>query len=315
VVDEGKENMTESHMISLADFLGSWGRDTEEGPVKGVYVTGGGEPLMNKNTMSLIERLSSNKIESAVITNGVFLNDEKIDIIVRNCRWIGISMDAVTSKTYNLMKGLPSQSDIFGKVKESLVKLVKRSEHYGSKCDIGFKFLLHPYNIDEIYEAAKLAREIGVKDFHLRPVRYINFDKIKEGTVDFSSNLSLINDQFEKVQELNTEKFHVYGVRHKFNTDLTIKKNFSKCRAIPLEPTFAADGKVYLCFDHRGDDRMVLCNHYPDASEISSVWNSDRHKEMVDKIDVSKCPSCTFSSYNEAIEKALIKDNMCVNFL
>jgi len=315
VVDEGKETMTEEHLIKIADFFGEWGRDSKEGHIKGVYITGGGEPLMNTNTMSLVERLTKNQIQSAIITNGVFFNDESIDIVSRNCRWVGISVDAVTNKTYNLMKGLPEKSKIFEKVIENLKKLVAYSTEYGSKCDIGFKFLLHPYNIDEIYDAAVFARSIGVKDFHLRPVRYINFAKIKEGTVNFNDKLDVINEQFDKVQTLNTKDFHVYGIRHKFNNDLSIKKNFSKCRIIPIEPTFAADGNVYLCFDHRGEESMILCRHSPDVSEISKIWNSDMHKNMVDNIDILKCPSCTFSSYNEAIEKVLLKDNMCINFL
>jgi len=315
VVDEGNEYMSEEHMLEIADFLGSWGKDTEEGPVKGVYITGGGEPLMNKGTMSLVERLRDNNIEPAIITNGVFLNDDNIDVIVKNCRWIGISVDANTNKTYNMMKGLPEKAELFEKVLDNISKLVKRSEHFGSTCDIGFKFLLHPYNIDEVFDAALRARSLGVKDFHLRPVRYLNFEKIKEGTVDFSQSLEQINEQFEKVQELNTDSFHVYGVRHKFKKDLSIKKNFTKCRAIPLEPTFAADGKVYMCFDHRGDEKTVLCNHFPKVDTLASVWNSDFHKKMVDSIDVNKCPSCTFSSYNEAIEKIVLKDNMCANFL
>ncbi len=315
VVDNGSEKMPEDHMLKIADFLGSWGKDTKEGHVKAVYVTGGGEPLMNKGTMSLVERLKENSIESAIITNGVFLTDESIDIIVRNCRWIGLSMDANTNNTYNMMKGLPPKANIFEKVIENISKLVKRSEHYGSTCDIGFKYLLHPYNIDEIYDAAIRARSLGVRDFHLRPVRYINFEKIKEGTVDFSQRLDFINEQFNKVQELNTKDFHVYGVRHKFKKDLSIKKNFKKCRAIPLEPTFAADGKVYMCFDHRGDEKTVLCNHYPSVEELASIWNSEKHKNMVRSIDVDKCPSCTFSSYNEAVEKIVIRDNMCRNFI
>jgi MoaA/NifB/PqqE/SkfB family radical SAM enzyme len=315
VVDEGKETMTEEHLINIADFLGEWGKDTQEGHIKGVYVTGGGEPLMNPNTMSLVERLTKNDIQSAIITNGAFINDEIIDIVASNCRWIGISVDAVTNKTYNAMKGLPDKAKILDKVVENIRKLVQASEKYGSKCDVGFKFLLHPYNIEEIYDAAIFARSLGVKDFHLRPVRYLNFEKIKEGTVNFSDRLVEINEQFEKVQTLNTDRFHVYGVRHKFNTDLSIKKNFSKCRAVPLEPTFAADGNVYLCFDHRGEDSMVLCKHSPDVTDISKVWNTDLHKSMMDSINVDKCPSCTFSSYNEAIEKVVLKDNMCANFL
>lgn len=270
---------------------------------------------MNPATPALIERLSQNGLQSAVITNGTFLNDENMAIILRDCRWIGISVDAVCNETYNTMKGLSPKATVFDMLIEKIRKLVRKKEDMGSICDIGFKFLLHPNNYKEIYAAAELAKGLGVNDFHLRPVRYINFDKIDASTVKFEDKLSFINDQFDYVQALNSERFHVYGVRHKFNSDLSIKKNFSTCRAIPLEPTFSSDGRVHCCFDQRGREELVLCNHYPDVAEISHFWNSDRHKEIVRGINVKSCPACTFSSYNEAIEKAVLKDRMCINFI
>lgn len=315
VVADGKETMSEEHMIKLADFFKDWGSDKPEGHIKAVYLTGGGEPLMNPNTMSVIERLKQNDIESAVITNGTFLNDEKIDIIAKNCRWIGVSVDAVTNKTYNYMKGLPVNSTVYDLVIENIKKIVKRSRELNTGCDVCFKFLLHPYNMSEIFEAAKLAKEIGVKDFHLRPIRYINFEKIDASKINFKDNIEFINKQFELVHTLNSKNFNVYGVRHKFNLDLSIKKNFSKCRIIPIEPTFGADGYVHTCFDMRGKEDMILCNHYPDVTEIARIWNSDKHKKIMASIEVEKCPACTFSMYNEAIEKTILKDKMCINFL
>jgi MoaA/NifB/PqqE/SkfB family radical SAM enzyme len=315
IVKNSQETMTEKHLSDLADFFGAWGSDRPEGHPKSCYISGGGEPLMNPSTPSFIERLSQKGIQSAVITNGTFLNDSNTLAILKNCRWVGISVDATCNKTYNLMKGLPEKSTVFDMVIEKMKKLVRQKEATGSACDIGFKFLLHPHNYKEIYAAAELARSLGVNDFHLRPVRYINFDKIDADTIDFKGNLNFINEQFEKVQTLNTNSFHVYGIRHKFNPDLSIKKSFSKCRAIPLEPTFSSDGQIHVCFDQRGRESLVLCNHYPEVSEIAGVWNSEKHKEMIRKIVVEECPACTFSSLNEAIEKAVIRDNMCINFV
>lgn len=311
-VKDGKDELSEEHMIKLADFLGQWGADTPEGHPKSVYITGGGEPLQHPSTPALLERLHQNSIQSAIITNGTFLNDESIDIIVKTCRWIGVSVDAVTCQTFNKMKGLPSKSKVLDLVIENIKKLVKRSKELGTGCDIGFKFLLHPFNYHEIYLAAELARNLGVQDFHLRPVRYTNFTRIDENEIDFKNPLVQINKLFEKIHELNSDTFHVYGVRHKFNPDLSIKKNFSRCRVIPIQPTFGADGNVYCCFDMRG--RYPLCTHYPDVSEIAKIWNTEEHKKIVNSIKVKNCPGCTFGVYNEIIENVILKDSMCRNF-
>lgn len=315
IVKNSQETMTREHLMKLADFLGVWGSDRPEGHPKSCYISGGGEPLLNPYTPDFIERLAQNGIQSAVITNGTFINYSKAIVMLKHCRWVGISVDAACNKTYNLMKGLPDKSTVFDMVIEKIKDLVKAREVLKSDCDIGFKFLLHPHNYKEVYAAAEMARDLGVNDFHLRPVRYVNFDKIDASMINFKENLDFIDEQFEKVQTLNTDSFHVYGIRHKFNPDLSIKKSFKKCRAIPLEPTFSSDGRVHVCFDQRGNESLVLCNHYPDVAEITKVWNSDRHKELVRNIVVDNCPACTFSSYNETIEKAVMQDNMCINFV
>lgn len=159
IVKDGSETLSEEHMIKLADFLGIWGSDKLECHVKAAYITGGGEPLMNPATMSLLERLRTNNIQTAVITNGTFLDDEKIDIIVKTCRWIGVSVDATTNKTYNLMKGLPKKSKTFDRVINNIRKMAKKSNELNTGCDVCFKFLLHPYNVHEIYGAAELAKK------------------------------------------------------------------------------------------------------------------------------------------------------------
>jgi sulfatase maturation enzyme AslB (radical SAM superfamily) len=43
----------------------------------------------------------SNGLQNGLITNGSLLTDQSIDIVAKVCRWVGFSMDAATSKTFN----------------------------------------------------------------------------------------------------------------------------------------------------------------------------------------------------------------------
>jgi hypothetical protein len=72
---------------------------------------------------------------------------------------------------------------------------------------------------------------------------------------------------------------------------------------------------VHLCFDVRGKKEWILCKHYPDPREILKVWGSEKHKKIIDSVNVSKCPRCTFGPYNEIIEKAIIEDKMFLDFI
>jgi MoaA/NifB/PqqE/SkfB family radical SAM enzyme len=314
IIDNKRPDLPEEHWIKLADFIASWGKDTPEGPPRSACVSGGGEPFMNKATPALLERLHENGLEIGVISNASLLDDHKIDVLARTCRWVGISMDAALPETYNLVKGM--KGDYFFKVCENIRKLTTRIGQLGVQNDVGFKFLLSPLNYNEIYSAALIARSLGVKDFHLRPVGYLNITKVEGEKLEYTPEMmEHINDQINMAMRLETENFRVFAVRHKFTDGFMPKKNFKRCWTIPMLPTFSADGNVYMCFDMRGRKELIMCSHYPDPSEILSFWNTEKHKKMVQGLNVNDCPRCTFSVFNEVVEQVFLKDNMCRKFL
>jgi MoaA/NifB/PqqE/SkfB family radical SAM enzyme len=304
--------MSEEHMIKLVDFLADWRDSTHHKTPNSACISGGGEPFMNKSIDVLFEHMHEKSMEIGIITTGYPLTDKNIDVIARTTRWIGFSMDAALNTTYKKVKGI-KKDDAMQIVIENMKKLVKRVEHYKTKCDVSYKFLLTPDNALEIYEAIKLAKEIGVKDFHLRPAGWDNLSKVKEKP-DYSTYIDEINKQIEEGMKLETPNFSVFGIRHKFNPDFTRKINFSRCWAIPILPTFGADGNVHTCFDMRGRKDLILCRHDPDPAEILKVWNTDYHRNMIRNIKIEKCPRCTFGAYNEIVEKVIIDDSMCKNW-
>ena len=302
--------MSEEHMIKLVDFLADWRDSTRHGTPNSACVSGGGEPYMNKNINSLFIRMYENGMQIGPISTGFLLTDKDIIVVAKTCRWFGFSIDAATSQTYNLVKGL-SGGNSFDKTIENMRKLVKKINDLGSKCDVAYKFLLTPDNADEVYAAIKLAKDIGVKDFHLRPAGWDNLSKIQEKRVYDNNTIKYVNDQIEAGMKLETKEFRVFGIRHKFNPDFSRKINFTRCWAIPLLPTFGADGNVHICFDMRGRKDLIMCRHDPDPTEILRFWNTDKHKKMVQDIKIEDCPRCTFGSYNEVVEKVIIDDSMC----
>lgn len=304
--------MSGEHMIKLVDFLADWRDSTHHKTPNSACVSGGGEPYMNKNINALFERMAFHGMEIGIITTGYPMTNEDIDIVAKTTRWIGFSMDSATNYTYKKVKGI-KKNNALEKVINNMKTLIKRIEHYKTNCDVAYKFLLTPDNALEIYDAIKLAKEIGVKDFHLRPAGWDNLSNVKNKP-DYTKYLDDINVQLEEGMKLETKNFRVFGIRHKFNPDFSRKINFSRCWAIPMLPTFGADGNVHTCFDMRGKKDLILCRHDPDPSEILTVWNSDFHKNIIKNIKIENCPRCTFGSYNEIVEKVIIDDSMCRAF-
>ncbi|KKL60489.1 hypothetical protein LCGC14_2204790 [marine sediment metagenome] len=307
IICKKSNNLPTKHLIKISDMCADWG-------VKSMCVAGGGEPMMNVGFLLLLQRNHKNDIETGVITNGSLIKDKHIDTMVDTCRWVGISVDSGTKETFEKIKKV--RKDMFDVVINNINKLTNKIKQVNSKCDVAYKYLLHPLNASEIYEAAKLAKSLGVNDFHMRPVGWDNITITKKSnSLLFTPDIfKTTNEQIKMAMELEDDAFHFYGVRHKFDQNFKRKVNFSRCWAIPLIPTFGADGNVHTCFDMRGREDLIMCSHYPDPEEIRRMWNTEKHKELIRTIDISKCPRCTFGIYNEMVEKVFIKDMMCRNF-
>lgn len=304
IIDNQKSNLSIEHWLNVSDFLKDWG-------VKSSCVAGGGEPMRHPGLGKFLLRQKENNIQNGLISNGSLMTPELIDIMAATCRYVGISMDAGTNKTFMKLKGI-SNKKIFSNILVNIAGLVGRIAQTDSECDVAYKYLITHQNAYEIYEAAKIAKDIGVKDFHSRPVGFDNIDKVAGLTNEALADVvDVINEQIEKAMELEDGYFRFFGIRHKFKPNFERKVGFKKCSAIPLVATFCADGKVYLCFDRRGDQTQVLCEHYPDPKAILEVWGSEVHKKMMNDVDPEKCPRCTFGPYNEMVEQVFIKDEMC----
>lgn len=301
-------SLSEKHLLNLADFYKEWG-------VKATCVAGGGEPMMNPGFAAFLYRLHKNGVKSGVITNGSFLDEKNARAVAECSSWCGFSIDAGSNDVFMKVKGLKDKK-MFDEVINNIRNLVKIKKQLKSKVEITYKYLLHPFNAKDIYKAAKLAKALGMNTFHLRPVCWDNlYNQEHEKAVNFSDYIETIESEIQKARALEDKNFNFYSVRHKFGEKFERKINFQKCLATPLLSTFGADGNVHLCFDVRGKKEWILCSHYPDPRKILKVWGSNRHKKIINSINVKKCPRCTFGPYNEIIENVIIKDKMFMDFI
>jgi len=352
-VPHDKRLMTEEHLKRIIDFCAEWG-------VKAVCLGGGGEPLMNRNIWKLPEYIASKGMQCSFATNGSLINEE-IATQMMHCRWVGISLDAGTKETFDLVHGFVNEDeDIFEKVKETFYKvhgytkdnervfekmregfqkiaqeekqenklfekvingiklLVQKKKETGSKIDIAYKFLIRPDNWHDIYEACKLAKELGVRDFHARPADLQRKDF--KSAMELNYNYDEIHKLFEKCHELGDgENFRVFTIMHKYDPEFKVQHTFKHCTSSTLMLQACSDGNVYVCADHRIEPRFKLTSHFPDPRQILEVWGSEKHREILKSINVDhECGRCTYGEYARQIEELCIaekeEDPMCVNF-
>lgn len=331
-VRKRKTRLSEKALDEIADFLPRWGcdnnKDTEG--VQAICVAGGGEPLMNPYAGKFIDRVVNNGVEVGVVTNGVLI-DRFVDSL-SNCTWVGVSVDAATKETFNELKKPPSP-DLFEQTINNIKILVDYSKRHNNRLGwshpaygVSFKYLLYEDNIGEIYEATKLARDLGCKNIHFRPAG-TTWDKIgTDEEIAFSrEQVELFNDQIARAMELDDMAFGVYGVTHKFNNQFERANYFEKCHAVfmtsVIEPPTDKDAPedsfvVGLCCDRRGDPKLELARNITDVNEINRLWGGDRHWEIHDSImaDV-ECPRCTYQPHNEIYEQVILNDSMTYKFI
>ena len=305
-VPEDKKLMTKEHLKNLIDFMADWG-------VRGVCIGGGGEPLMNKAAWDLPSYIHSKGMKSSFATNGSLIN-EYVAKEMMNCRWVGVSVDSGTRETFKQVHGV----DHFDRVIANLENLVKVKKETGSKVDIAFKFLITPQNWGDLYSACKLAKEIGVRDFHARPVDLERKDF--EQAMQLNYDIEEIQRLFQKCHELeNGEEFRIFTVMHKYDPNFRVQHTFSNCISSPLMIQACSDGNVYVCADHRIEERFKLCSHFPEPEEIKKVWGGEKHKKLLKSICVDKeCGRCTYGEYARQIEELALQegeeDPMCLDF-
>ena len=286
-VKDRKVIMTNEHLLDLVKFFKVWG-------VKAICFAGGGEPTLHTK---LAEAFRTSELPTAIITNGLFLDDEQMKVIAEKAEWIGISVDAASKEFYNQYKGQNRFDEV--------INNIKKLRAYGAK-EICFKFLINNLNQYQIFDACRVAKFSGAHRIHIRPVAFKCYQQEEE-----ILDIEKINRQIEDGRSsFEDDKFKVFVIVHKFDKDLHAKKNFKKCLATPIMPIFHANNDISICIDRKHEKKLVIGKHDP-IDNILKVWGSDEHKMVIDSVQIEECPKCTISPGNEIIENVFIKDSMC----
>ncbi len=278
-----------------------WGREYSEDLLIGLFHMGvkatcwggGGESTLNIRLPEMIRGSNLLGMENAIITNAVSLSDNLIDALLL-CRWIGVSVDTSNPEVYKKVRGTDDCFRAWANIAKLAMKRVKT--------DIAIKVLVLSETIDTIVKTCKMAKVAGVQDFHVRPVDLERKD-FKVAT-KLNLDMARIKDIFAECHSMETPDFRVYTVTHKYDENFHVKHDFKKCLASPLVMQICTNKKIYVCVDHRNEDRFAI-----------KEWGNDAHRELLKSIDPEKeCARCTWSEYNRQISECIIEDRLCRNF-
>lgn len=293
----GAAVMPGAHLLRLADFYKDWG-------IQSTIIEGGGEPLMGECVPQFLERLHRYDIQVGLITNGSLMGPEYASILPHTARWIGLSVDAATKETYHAIRGTWDFDTVINNIRQLCANR--------GTLDVRMKFLIQSKNCHEIVDFVRLARELGCSGAHIKP---LSMDNVEGKTPDTNTvSIDYVNEQLAEARAMQSDTFDVDCVTYKHDAKYQRIVKFKHCKCTPLGGVFGADGKFWLCYNMRGRDGMMLCNHMPDPYEVKRVWGTAYHKKLIDAIQPASCMRCGMTQYNEIIENCIEKDSLYRSF-
>jgi MoaA/NifB/PqqE/SkfB family radical SAM enzyme len=271
------------------------GQEFYENGIKGVILIGGGEPLAHPAVGSLIQYLGEHDIHIGITTNGTFIN-KYLEQIAQYSNWTRVSMDAGTDGTFKLLRPSKGGKSKFDHVIKNMIALAKVK-----KGKLGYSYLIQTEadgigsfsNVNEIYEAAKLARDIGCDYFEVKP-SYQFRDNVDHALVKHNTILmQQAKEQIARLDELATDSFAILKA---INLDYSLEgvenlqpKDYTHCPVAELRTLICPSG-VFVCPYWRGKERMRIgdVNH----QSLSEVWHGELRQAVMKRLNPSK--DCTF---------------------
>jgi radical SAM protein with 4Fe4S-binding SPASM domain len=254
--------------LSLVDEFSKYG-------VKSFLLAGEGEPLLNKHIVEFIVKSSQNGIDSALNSNAVLLGEEISKEIFPHLTWARFTMQSHDPQKYSRIHGT-SENDYY-KAVENISNAVELKRKNDLDVTLGIQQILIKENWEDIFELAKLAKNLGVDYFTVK-----RFSKHSKNTYDVPENMfKRCLQQFRRCDELSDNKFKSLVRRNQFETQCI--RTYARCIGLPFITQILANGGVYPCIQYFGVESKCFGNL--NQQSLTEIWLSERKSSIMDDIE------------------------------
>ena len=269
--------------------------------VKGVNLSGGGEPLCHPKCNEMLEELHKSGFDVGLITNGAMMKDPSIPL--KYCQWIRFSIDAGSDDVYKEMHGHVAD---FEKTLEIIKATIDIKKHIGSNTTVGISYLLTPSNYLDVIPAINIFKKIGVDYLQIKPIILFPEDRLNLSFIFWEKE---IFNLLSTVQSYSTDTFKVMTISHKFNELIKYEKTgipFKKCYGHALFPTITSDGAVLTCCFKLNDYNNGLKNGFygkiTKDNSLLDIWKTNYRFEQGEKVNTRFCPiNCKIHNTNAVL--------------
>lgn len=261
--------------------------------IRGLIFTGGGEPLCNPHTLQIVELAKSKGLDVGFITNGSLLNGEAAKLLLKNCIWIRVSLDAGSPEVFGRTHGINGNE--FYKIVDKIRDLVKFKKEIKSRCTIGVGFLTCDYSVQDMLKATLLTKKLGVDYLQFRPMQIHHGGK-------FGYHWTDVQDKLTKCLKYSGNGFQILYSKHKYEMarDPEFGRYYKKCYGQQFATVISASAKIYVCCHTRGYEKYCIGDLT--KKSFKEIWNSRKRMAVIHKIDFCDCiPLCRDNTFNQIL--------------
>lgn len=234
--------------------------------VKTLKITGG-EPFYHPQIQSILEIVSEARFETIILTNGMLLTNSSIDLIKASNIKLGVSLDGISSKTHDFLRGKGSFKILYGK----LLYIGKIG------VDITLTFTVNRINESELEQLSRIGfNEIGARSIFVNRLRPI-------GRANNHTEMFIPDDEYILLQDRVENLASKYGRSKISLSDDSLPINIDGKEKLSGDtPLVCAAGNTLSCMDEflnvypciygQGNNNYIMGNLSKES--LLDIWQS-----------------------------------------
>lgn len=257
--------------------------------LKAVGYVGNGEPTAYPGFRELTRRVNALGLEQGMFTNG-YLLDRVMDEVLECFTYVRVSLDAGSAAMHASMHDVANH---FDRIMANLGTIIARRRN--AMPTVGIQYAVHHRNVDDLYTAARLAREIGVDYFSIKPVfnRGSVGERIEKNELT-SERLAPIAARIR--HDLEAPDFAVHYRSFQIMSEQADHNilEYGRCVAGLFNLNVMEDGRLVSCGPHQ----IAVGTMEDDLDTVAG-----RIMETMEALDLSKCPGgCRYHALNHLVD-------------
>jgi len=259
--------------------------------VKGMIITGGGEPCLFKDLGLFVKKVSNTGIDVTLTTNGQLIHRHFTELM-HHLKRIRFSIDAASPDTFKVTHGMKEKD--FHQVIENLQAAVCYKRQEKLPIDIGVSYLLCDANLKEIDTAVEFYRNKGIDFLHFKPMQFMDTASKRYYYKTYTGMGKLAS----KISSIAEDGFRVTLSRENYYRTSRPNIVYDRCHGAFFDLIIGADGKAYTCCHFKYDPKFC----YGDLHRDTLV---DLLKKVNAPVSEKCFAHCKMDALNQFVEYAI----------